>query len=151
MTIDDLIPLHTVAAVRAAGLHKIAGVFAGMQPGASLALKDAACALGMKAYRRRKEARSIADGIAAYAGLINEKVAENPALTALLQRSVMPALAGAGLAALPHLMSNDPYKGSVMPSLAVGGLLGGAGGALHAVHGLPGGISKEVAQALSGR
>jgi hypothetical protein len=149
MTIDDLISPHTIAAVHANGLHKIAAVFAGMPPGTALTLGDAACALGMKAYQRRKEARSIADGIAAYAALTNEKIAENPALTALLQRSVMPALAGAGIAAIPHVLSNDPYKGSVLPSLAAGGLMGGTGGALNAIHGLPEGVSQSLAKALA--
>lgn len=151
MNIDDLIPPHVVAAVRTAGLHKIASVLVGDAPGTALSYQSAVRNLGHKAYLRRKEARSVADGIAAFASLSNEKVAENPALTALLQRAVMPALAGAGIAALPHMLSQDPNKGSVLPSLAAGGLLGGAGGALHAVHGLPANISESVAQALASR
>jgi len=151
MTLDDLIPPHVVAAVRDIGLHKIASVFAGGAPGRELTFGDAANTIGAKAYLRRKEARSIVDGIAAFAVLTNEKIAENPALTALLRRAAMPALAGAGIAALPHIMSDDPNKGSILPSLAAGGLIGGAGGALHAMHGLPSNVSSDVAQALASR
>lgn len=133
MTLDDLIPPHVTAAVRAHGLHKVAGA---MHDIPELSLKEAAAIIGAKAYLRRKEARAIADGIAAYATVTGEKIAENPAMMALLQKSLMPALAGAGIAAVPHLISRDPQEhelGSMLPSMGIGALLGGAGGAASAL------------------
>lgn len=147
MTLDDLIPLSTQRAVAAAGLHKIAGVMNGVP---EMDLKTAAQVIGMHAYLRRKEARSIADGIAAYAVLTNEKIAENPALQALLRRAVMPALGGAAIAAVPHFMSNDPNQGSALPAMGIGALLGGAGGAMSSIGALPPGLNQEVAGAVRG-
>jgi hypothetical protein len=133
MTLDDLIPPHVTAAVRDLGLHKIAGAMHGVP---ELTVKEAVTSIGVKAFMRRKEARAIADGIAAYAVVTNEKIAENPAMMALLQKSLMPALAGAGIAAVPHLISRDPQEhelGSMLPSMGIGALLGGAGGAASAL------------------
>jgi hypothetical protein len=87
MTLDDLIPPHVTTAVHDLGLHKVAGAMLGVP---ELTLKEAVAVIGAKAYLQRKEARSIADGIASYAALIGEKVAENPALMALLQRNLVP-------------------------------------------------------------
>src|SRR3990172_11255721 len=117
MTLDDLIPPYVIAAVRDLGLHKVAGAMLGVP---ELTLNDAVTSLGTRAYLRRKEARSIVDGIVAYGTLTNEKLAENPALMALLRRAAMPALAGAGIAAVPQLISNqDPMQQhkSVLPSM----------------------------------
>lgn len=147
MTLDDLIPPATLQAVASAGLHKIAGAMAGVP---EMGLKEAVALLGAKACLRRKEARAIADGIAAYGALTGEKVAENPALSALLRRSVMPALGGAAIASVPHFLSDDPNKGSVLPALGIGALLGGAGGAIRDVGALPGPLNEEVASALRG-
>lgn len=146
MTLDDLIPPEVTAAVAAHGLHKIAGLMLGVpELHADVALRT----IGERAYRRRKEARAIADGIAALGVLTGEKVAENPALMALLRRSAMPALAGAGIAAAPKLLSNDPQQqGGVMHDALLGALLGGVGGAAHGMHGLPADLSQEVAGAL---
>jgi hypothetical protein len=147
MNLDDLIPPHVTAAVRDLGLHKVAGAILGVP---ELTIKEAVATLGAKAYLRRKEARSIVDGIAAFAVLTNEKVAESPALMALLRRAAMPALAGAGIAAVPQMLSNDPMQQhqSLLPAMGMGALLGGAGGALHSMHGLPSNVSQDVAQAL---
>lgn len=147
MTLDDLIPPDVTAAVAAHGLHKIAGAMLGVP---ELHAADALRAIGERAFRRRKEARAIADGIAAYSALTNEKIAENPALMALLRRSAMPALAGAGIAAAPKLLSNDPnqQQGGVMHDALLGALLGGVGGAAHGMQGLPAGLGQEVAGAL---
>jgi hypothetical protein len=147
MTLDDLIPPSVRHAVAAAGLHKIAGAMTGVP---EMGLKEAVAVIGAKAWLRRKEARAIAEGIAAYGTLVGEKVAENPALSALLRRSVMPALGGAAIAAVPHFLSDDPNKGSVLPSVGIGALLGGAGGAIRDVGALPGGLNQEVAEALRG-
>jgi hypothetical protein len=147
MTLDDLVPPSTLRAVAAAGLHKIAGVMNGVP---EMNLKEAVAVIGAKAWLRRKEARTIADGISAYGALVGEKIAENPALSAMLRRSVMPALGGAAIAAVPHMLSDDPNKGSVMPALGIGALLGGAGGAVRDIGALPGGLNQEVAEALRG-
>lgn len=147
MTLDDLIPPTVTRVVAEAGLHKIAGAMAGVP---EMNLKEAVAVIGTKAWFRRKEARAIADGISAYGALVGEKIAENPALSALLRRSVMPALGGAAIASVPHLLSDDPNKGSVMPALGIGALLGGAGGAIRDVGALPHGLNQEVAEALRG-
>lgn len=129
MTLDDLIPPHVIAVVAEQGLHKVAGVMLGLP---ELTIKEAVGVLGAKAYVRRKQARAFADGIVAYAVVTGEKIAENPAMMALLQKSLMPALAGAGIAAVPHLISRDPQEhglGAMLPSMGIGALLGGAGGA----------------------
>lgn len=147
MTIDDLIPPSVRHAVAAAGLHKIAGAMSGVP---EMGLKEAVAAIGMKAWLRRKEARAIADGIAAYGALTGEKVAENPVLSALLKRSVMPALGGAAIAAVPHFLSNDPTQGSPLPAMGIGALLGGAGGAIRDIGALPGKLNQSVADALHG-
>lgn len=147
MDLDDLIPPQVTSAVARVGLHKIAGAMLGIP---ELTLGDAVRTLGARAYQRRKEARAIADGIAAYAVVAGEKIAENPALMALLRRSAMPALAGAGIAAAPQLLSNDPMTQhqSVLPSMGIGALLGAAGGMAHGVGSLPGPLGEEIAAAL---
>lgn len=147
MKLDDLIPPAVTAAVASAGLHKVAGAMLGVP---ELNLDIAIRSIGERAFTRRKEARAIADGIAAYGALTSEKIAENPALMALLRRAAMPALAGAGIAAAPKLLSSDPMQpqGGVMHDALLGALLGGVGGAAHGVQGLPPGLSQEVAGAL---
>lgn len=147
MTLDDLIPPSVRQAVASAGLHKIAGAMNGVP---EMDLREAVALVGAKAWLRRKEARAIADGIGAYSTLVGEKIAENPALSALLRRSVMPALGGAAIAAVPHFLSNDPNQGSVLPSMGIGALLGGAGGAIRDIGALPGGLNQDVAGALRG-
>lgn len=148
MKLDDLVPPSVTNAVANLGLHKVAGAMLGVP---ELNLDVALRSLGERAYRRRKEARAIADGIAAYATITGEKVAENPALMALLRRAAMPALAGAGIAAAPKLLSNDPYtqQQSVLPSMGIGALLGAAGGMAHGVHSLPPELSNQLAGALT--
>jgi hypothetical protein len=147
MTLDDLVPPTVTRAVADLGLHKIAGAMLGVP---ELDLDVALRSLGERAYRRRKEARAIADGIAAYATVTGEKIAENPALMALLRRAAMPALAGAGMAAVPKMLSSDPYEQqqSLMPAMGIGALLGGIGGVAHGMHGLPAPLSQELATAL---
>lgn len=145
MTLDDLIPPSVRHAVTSAGFHKVAGAMNGVP---EMGLKEAVTVIGAKAWLRRKEARAIADGISAYSALVGEKIAENPALSALLRRSVMPALGGAAIAAVPHFLSNDPNQGSALPAMGIGALLGGAGGAIRDVGALPQHLNQEVAGAL---
>lgn len=130
MTLDNLIPRSTVDTVARVGLHKIAGAMLGVP---ELTMKEAVQVIGAKAYLRRKEARFIVNGITAYAAVTNEKVAENPAMMALLRRALMPAAMGAGIGAVPHLMSNDPNKGSPFAAMGAGALIGGLGGGLNAL------------------
>jgi len=147
MNLNDLIPSSVTDAVADLGLHKVAGAMLGVP---ELNLGVALQTLGERAYLRRKEARAIVDGIAAYAVVTGEKVAENPALMALLRRAAMPALAGAGIAAAPQMFSNDPMQAhkSMLPSAGIGALLGGLGGIAHGVGSLPGPLSNELAAAL---
>jgi hypothetical protein len=126
--LDNLIPAATTQAVASAGLHKIAGAMLGYD---ELTLKEAVFTLGAKAYMRRKEARAIVDGIASYGALVNEKVAENPAIMALLRRAAMPALAGAGVGALGGAVADDDDRlGGALKGALTGGALGGIGGAI---------------------
>jgi len=148
MTLDDLIPPNVTAAVRDLGLHKIAGAMLGVP---ELTIKEAVATVGAKAYLRRKEARSIVDGIVAFAALTNEKVADNAALMAMLRRAAMPALAGAGIAAIPQLMSNDPNQyghESLLPAMGMGALLGGGMGAMNSMRQLPPDVSQGAAHAF---
>lgn len=146
MTLDDLIPPAVTRAVADLGLHKVAGAMYGVP---ELQLPHALNALGARAYLRRKEARAIIDGVAALATLQGEKVAENPALGALMRRAIVPAIAGAGIAAAPRVLSHDPMQqGSALPDMAMGALLGGAGGMLHGVSQLPTPVAEEMAAAL---
>lgn len=131
MELKDLIPASTIEAIATHGLHKVAGAMHGVE---ELRMGDALRTLGAKAYTRRKEARLITNGIVAYAGLTGEKIAENPAMMELLKRTLAPAALGAGIAAVPSLMSNDPHRGSMLPSMGVGALLGGVGGGIHALN-----------------
>lgn len=149
MTLDDLIPPYVTAVVAEQGLHKIAGAMLGVP---ELSIKEAVSVIGMKAFMRRKEGRAIADGIAAYATLTNEKIAENPALMALLRRAAIPAAAGAGIAAMPHFLSNDPYEQqkSVLPAMLTGGLMGGMGGMLHGVGTAPPPLDAQMAAHFRG-
>jgi hypothetical protein len=129
-------------------MHKVAGAMHGVS---ELTIKEATYILGAKAYLRRKEARSIVDGIVAYATLTNEKIADNTALLALLRRAALPAIAGAGIAAVPQLISNhDPMQPhqSVLPSLGIGALLGGLAGVGRGAQMLPPDTSQHLSAAL---
>jgi hypothetical protein len=88
MTLDNLIPPSVTAAVAHHGLHKIAGAMLGAP---ELNLNIALQSIGEKAFLRRKEARAVADGIAALAVLRGEKVAADSPLAALLRKTVAPA------------------------------------------------------------
>ncbi len=149
MTLEDLVSPSTLKAIADHGLHKIAGAMHGVP---ELDISVAVRSIGERAYLRRKEARAIADGIVAYASVTGEKLAENPAMMALLKRTVAPALMGAGIAAVPSLMSNDPNQGSMhnmLPSMGVGALLGGVGGGIHALNAATKGpLNPHLAQAL---
>ena len=156
MNLDDLIPPAVTNAVARLGLHKIAGAMLG-EP--ELTIKEATYVLGAKAYLRRKEARSIVDGIAAYGSLTNVKVADNTALLALLRRAALPAIAGAGIAAVPQFIANqtpryDPMTGSrlppqsVIPSMGIGALLGGIAGLGRGVQMMHPEASEHLSSAL---
>lgn len=149
MTLDDLIPRSTIETVARVGLHKIAGAMHGVP---ELTMKEALQIIGTKAYVRRKEARMIANGIVSLATVTGEKVAENPALMALLKRSLMPAAMGAGIGGVTHMMSDDPQKGSPLGSMGAGALLGGVGGGLNALNAATrnGPLAEPLATALQG-
>lgn len=146
MNLQDLVPPSTIETIAKHGLHKVAGAMHGVpEMTASLAVRT----IGERTYLRRKEARTIADGIVALAGVTGEKIAENPAMMALLRKAVAPALMGAGIAAVPHLMSGDPNQPSPLPSMGVGALLGGLGGGIHALNAATKGpLNAHLTQAL---
>lgn len=150
MTLDDLIPPSTTRAVATLGLHKVAGTMLGVP---ELRLPDALAALGARAYVRRKEARAVVDGIAAFGTLTGVKLADNAALMAMLRRAALPALAGAGIAVAPRLLDLDSSQphGSMLPSALVGGLLGGAGSMGRTMSRLPADLSAQVAEQFNRR
>lgn len=145
MNIDDLIPPHVTRIVAEVGLHKIAGAMNGAP---EMTLKEASALIGMRAYRRRKEARAIADGIAAYAVLSGEKVADAAALSSVLGHALVPATITAGAATVPYLMSDDPNKGSIATPLAVGGAIGGGADILKSLYHAPSSVGQELAHVL---
>lgn len=123
--VENLISDRALQAIRDAGLHKVAGVLAGVD---ELTLKEAVNILGRKAYTRRKEAGQVAAGIAALAELRGEKLA----FQELLRRSIAPAVAGAGLAMIPDLMGDAPFNpNQALQHAAAGGLAGGIAGAAN--------------------
>jgi hypothetical protein len=147
MNLADLIPATTREVLAREGLHKVAGAMYGVP---ELNVKEAARLIGAKAFLRRKEARVIANGIAAFAAVTNEKVAENPALMALLRKSVMPAALGAGIGGVTHMMNDDPNKGSPLMSMGAGALMGGVGGGLNSLNAATRGtqLAPELANAI---
>lgn len=147
MTLDDLVPRATTRAVAELGLHKVAGAMFGIP---DMTLPAAVQVLGTHAYLRRKEARAIADGIAAFAVVTDEKIAASPVAWELLKRSLIPAAAGAGIATVPHLLSNDPMQppSSPIPAMGIGALLGTIGSAAHDIHALPAPMAQEVVDTL---
>lgn len=130
MNLEDLVPALTRETLAREGLHKIAGA---MNDVPELTIKEATRIIGTKAYLRRKEARLMVTGIAAAATLAGEKIA-NPLMQALGQRAVMPALMGAGIGGVAHMMNHDPNKGSMLPALLAGGGLGAVAGNLQALN-----------------
>lgn len=147
MNLEDFIPTATRETLANHGLHKVAGAMYGVD---ELSIKEAARLIGAKAFLRRKEARIIATGIAALGAVTGEKVAENPALMALLRRSVMPAALGAGIGGVTHMMSDDPNKGSPLMAMGAGALMGGVGGGLNTLNSATRGtaLAPELANAI---
>lgn len=96
LNVENLVSDRALQAIRRVGLHKVAGVMAGVD---ELTLKEAVNILGRKAYTRRKEAGQVAAGIAALAALRGEKLA----FQELLRRSIAPVVVGAGLATVADL------------------------------------------------
>lgn len=128
LDVEKYVSPRALEAVRRAGLHKVAAVIEGVD---EITIKEAVSILGRKAYMRRKEAGQVAAGIAALAELRNEKVANwGP----LLQRSFLPAVAGAGLAMVPDMMQEGPFDpDKAMQHALMGGALGGVGGAARSL------------------
>jgi hypothetical protein len=123
LDVEKLISPNLVDAVRRAGLHKIAGAMAGVD---EITIKEAVKILGGKAYIRRKQAGLIATGLAAFASLRGEKIAN---FQELLTRSFRPALAGAAIATVPDLLQDGPVNvDKALQHALVGGALGGVGG-----------------------
>lgn len=126
--VDKLVPQNLIDVVRRAGLHKVAGAMAGVD---EITIKEAVRIIGEKAFIRRKQAGLIATGLAAFAELRGEKIAN---FNELLSRSFRPALAGAGLAMIPDLMQEGPINADkALQHALVGGALGGMGGAARNV------------------
>lgn len=147
MNLEDLVPAATRETLANHGLHKVAGAMYGVD---ELNVKEAARLIGAKAFLRRKEARVIATGIAALGTVTGEKVAENPALMALLRKSLMPAALGAGIGGITHAMNDDPGKGSPLMAMGAGALMGGVGGGLNSLNAATRGtaLAPELASAI---
>lgn len=145
MTLEDLVSPFAIAAIRQHGLHKVAGAMLGVP---ELDIRGALSVIGARAYLRRKEARIVADGLSALSALSGEKVAENPALMALLRRSVMPAALGAGIGGVAHAMGDDRGESPLM-SMGAGALIGGVGGGLNALNAATRGpLGSQLAHAI---
>lgn len=145
MTLDDLVSPSAIAAIKRHGLHKVAGAMRGLP---ELGIHEAVAAIGERAYLRRKEARIVVDGLSALSALSGEKVAENPALMALLRRAVMPAALGAGIGGVAHSMGNDRGESPLM-SMGAGALMGGVGGGIGALNSATRGpLGSQLAHAI---
>lgn len=130
LDIMRFVSARSVNALRQVGLHKVAGAMLGID---ELNIKEAAREIGRRAYTRRAEAKKIASGIEALAELHGEKT--SGVLGELLKRQAMPAMIGAGAAALPDLMAPGPVdQDQMMQHMLLGGGLGALGGAAH-LHG----------------
>lgn len=88
--LEDLLSPTTVGIIRSAGLHKIAGVMAGVD---EMTLPVAANIIGARAYMRRKTARLVADGLISLAAA-TDKTAMTPEAVAHLRRSITPSAKG---------------------------------------------------------
>lgn len=86
------------------GLHKTAGAMIGV---AELGMKEAFAEIGRRAFLKRAEAKTVAEGISAYADLLG--VEKSAALERLLRPAsmAMPML-GAGMMAVPEMMKEGP-------------------------------------------
>lgn len=87
MSIEQILSPARVEVLRRAGLHKVAGAMTGC---GELGIREAAAILGAKSYVRRKVARRIAEGIAAYDNLTEGRVAGDRALQERLIAIVAP-------------------------------------------------------------
>ena len=116
--------------LKTAGLHKVAGVMAGIN---ELTLKEAVAVIGAKARMRHVEGQKIADGLQALAALNGEKAANM--WEPLLQRAIGPGLIGAGIAAAPELLQEGPVNQErLLERALLGGAIGGIGGMGTALH-----------------
>lgn len=77
---------HTVDIVRAAGLHKVAGVMNGVS---EMTAPTAMGVIGAKAYARRKEAQLVASGLVSLA--VVQKQAMSAETAAKLREIVTPS------------------------------------------------------------
>jgi hypothetical protein len=123
--VEQLVSPEALTALRSAGLHKVAAAMAGVD---ELDLNTAVRLIGEKAYTRRKEAAEIANGLGALAAINNEKVAWMP----VIEKAIVPGLAGATIAALPRMLSSGPVNpddvmSDALTGLVAGGALGGIG------------------------
>lgn len=117
--VEQIVSPVALRAIREAGLHKVAAAMLGVD---EINMKVAVAALGAKAYIRRKEAANIEDGLKALAAARGEKTAN---WTPLLARMVIPALGGAGVAALPVITRPGPINHDELMRNAVMGAIGG--------------------------
>lgn len=89
--LDHLLSPTAVGIIRAAGLHKVAGVMHGVD---EMTMPIAAALIGQRAYMRRKTAHLVADGIISLAAA-TDKTAMTPEAVAHLRRAVAPSTKGA--------------------------------------------------------
>jgi len=146
--IENFMSPRALQTLRSTGLHKVAGVMAGID---ELTIKEAVAMVGAKAHLRRCESQKIAEGINAYAALNGEKVAD--AMSAMIPRMVLPGIGGALIAAAPSLTADGPIDmDQLQQRMLLGGGLGALGGAGTAlVKGLrqaPGGVDQGLAESI---
>jgi len=88
--LDHLLSPTAVGIIRAACLHKVAGVMHGVD---EMTMPVAASLIGQRAYMRRKTASLVADGIVSLAAA-TDKTAMTPEAAANLRRSIVPGAKG---------------------------------------------------------
>jgi hypothetical protein len=119
--VEDFIPAANLQKLSQMGFHKAAGAMLGVD---ELGLREAFAEIGRRAFMKRAEAHTIAEGIASYADLLGVEK------TAALERLLRPAgmgmpLLGAGMMALPEMMKEGPID---WQTTLKKGLIGGAAG-----------------------
>ena len=125
---EHLIKPETLAAIRQHGLHKVAGAMHGYD---ELTIKEGVQLLGEQMFLKRAEHAQIIRGIASYAHLHGEKIAESP-WGKLLMRAAGPAALGGMAAYLASpINAADPNQNAKDTAMGVG--IGGAAGLLNAL------------------
>lgn len=121
--VENFIAPENLRKIATIGLHKIAGAMYGVD---ELTMRDAFEQIGRRYFAKRAEARTIAEGIEAFAALTDQP--KTAALERLLRpNSMAMPLLGAGLMAAPEMMHDGPIDWNAAMKK---GLLGAGAGAV---------------------